>query len=381
MTDYTSDDFGFSFDEDEEAREVPPPLPVGATIGILGGGQLGRMLAVAAARLGFKTHIYEPGANPPAAQVANRVTTAPYDDEAALKAFGESVDVITYEFENIPIETLDLLEDYAPIRPNSEALRISQDRLMEKAFIEGCSLNIAPRAAVHNRLDLMVAIEMIGMPSILKTTRLGYDGKGQALIKSEDDVDAALEAMGGAPAVLEAFVEFEREISVIIARGTDGSVVSYDPGENVHKGGILATTTVPPALGENRQKAARLAAQTLLEVLDYVGVMGVEMFVTPSGLLVNEFAPRVHNSGHWTQNGCTIDQFEQHIRAICGWPLGDGSRHSNVVMENLIGDDMDRVPDLAADPGNALHLYGKDEVKPGRKMGHVNRITGPAAKA
>ncbi|GGD46964.1 5-(carboxyamino)imidazole ribonucleotide synthase [Sinisalibacter lacisalsi] len=368
----------FDTPDPEEIAEIPAPLPVGATIGILGGGQLGRMLSVAASRLGMKTHIFEPGENPPAGQVADRVTTAGYDDEAALRAFGEAVDVITYEFENIPTKALDILEELAPIRPNREALRISQDRAIEKGFIQSCGLNIAPHCAVSNALDLMVALETVGVPSILKTRTLGYDGKGQARLSSQEDAAAALEAVGNAPAILEGFVDFEREVSVIVARGVDGSVAFYDPGENVHKNGILATTTVPARLGENRQKAAKLAAQTIAEGLDYVGVMGVEMFVTASGLLVNEIAPRVHNSGHWTQNGCVIDQFEQHIRAIAGWPLGDGTRHSNVVMENLIGDDMDRVPELAADPANALHLYGKAEVKPGRKMGHVNRITGPA---
>ena len=364
--------------DDEEEQVVPPPLPVGATIGILGGGQLGRMLSVAASRLGFKSHVFEPGAEPPAGQVAERVTTAAYDDAAALRAFGESVDIITYEFENIPSKALDLLADLAPIRPDPEALRISQDRAIEKSFVKACGLNVAPYAAVNNRIDLLASLEMVGTPAILKTRTLGYDGKGQARISNDTDAEAALEAMAGAPAVLEQVVAFEREVSVILARGLDGRVVAYDPGENLHKDGILAQTTVPPNLSANRQKSAKLAAEAIAEGLRYVGVMGVEFFVTDAGLLVNEFAPRVHNSGHWTQNGCVIDQFEQHIRAIAGWPLGDGSRHADVVMENLIGDDMERVPALAADPGVALHLYGKAEVKPGRKMGHFNRITGPS---
>ncbi|SMH35532.1 5-(carboxyamino)imidazole ribonucleotide synthase [Maritimibacter sp. HL-12] len=354
------------------------PLAPGATIGILGGGQLGRMLSVAASRLGLKTHIFEPGANPPAGHVADRVTTAPYDDEAALRAFGESVDVITYEFENIPTDALDILEKLAPIRPNREALRISQDRLTEKGFIESCGLTVAPHAPVDSAPDLLAALTAIGAPAILKTRRLGYDGKGQARLGTGDDAAEALKTIGEAPAILEGFIDFEREVSVIVARGLDGAVACFDPGENVHKGGILATTTVPAAVDDARAKAAMQAAQTIAEKLDYVGVMGVEFFVTAAGLVVNEIAPRVHNSGHWTQNGCVIDQFEQHIRAVAGWPLGDGRRHANVVMENLIGDDMARVPALAADPANALHLYGKAEAKPGRKMGHVNRITGPA---
>ena len=354
------------------------PLAPGATIGILGGGQLGRMLSVAASRLGFRTHIFEPGANPPAGHVADRVTTARYDDAAALRAFGESVDVITYEFENIPTDALDILEALAPIRPNREALRISQDRLTEKDFIESCGLAVAPHAAVDSAPDLVAALAAIGAPAILKTRRLGYDGKGQARLGSQDDVSEAITAMGGAPAVLEGFIDFEREVSVIVARGPDGAMACFDPGENVHKDGILATTTVPATLDKDRAQAAMTAAQTIAEKLDYVGVMGVEFFVTASGLVANEIAPRVHNSGHWTQNGCVIDQFEQHIRAVAGWPLGDGKRHSNVVMENLIGDDMDRLPALAADPANALHIYGKAEARPGRKMGHVNRVTGPA---
>ena len=353
-------------------------LPPGATIGILGGGQLGRMLSVAAARLGLKTHIFEPGAAPPAGQVADRVTTAPYDDEAALRAFAESVDVITFEFENIPAEALDILEELRPVRPSREALTFSQDRLVEKGFLEGLELAVAPYAAVYSALDLVAAMASIGTPAILKTRRLGYDGKGQARIMEGAEAPAAWAAMAGAPSILEGFVEFAFEASVIAARGLDGRVVCFEPGQNVHKDGILDTTTVPARLTERQHKEALAAATTILDALDYVGVMGIELFVTWQGIIVNEIAPRVHNSGHWTQNGCVIDQFEQHIRAVAGWPLGDGSRHSDVMMSNLIGADMERVPELAADPANALHLYGKAEAKPGRKMGHVNRITGPA---
>lgn len=353
-------------------------LAPGATIGILGGGQLGRMLAVAASRLGLRCHIYEPGANPPAADVAHRVTTAPYDDIAALTAFAGSVDVITYEFENIPTAALDLLETLRPVRPNRRALAVSQDRLTEKAFLSEIGLNVAPYAAVDDAVDLAEAIDEIGTPAILKTRKLGYDGKGQARLASPADAETALAAMMGARAILEGFIDFSFEASVIAARGMRGEVACFDPGENVHKDGILATTTVPARLSASQRTDAVLLAGKILNALNYVGVMGVELFVTRTGLVVNEIAPRVHNSGHWTQNGCTIDQFEQHIRAVAGWPLGDGVRHSNVVMENLIGDDMNRVPALAADPANALHLYGKAEVKPGRKMGHVNRITGPA---
>jgi 5-(carboxyamino)imidazole ribonucleotide synthase len=348
-------------------------LPVGATVGILGGGQLGRMLAVAAARLGLKTHVFEPGADAPAGDVAHQVTTASYEDEAALTAFGKAVDVITYEFENIPTAALDLLETRAPIHPGRQALATSQDRLTEKTFLQELGLQTAPFAAVANAADLEAAIASIGTPAILKTRRLGYDGKGQARIMSPDDAAAALADMAGAPAILEGFVNFSHEVSVIGARGPDGAVSCYDPGENVHDAGILRTTTVPAKLSPSQRTDAVLIAARILNALDYVGVMGVELFVTAQGLIVNEIAPRVHNSGHWTQNGCTICQFEQHIRAVAGWPLGDGSRHADVVMENLIGADMDRVPELAKTDA-AIHLYGKAEVKPGRKMGHVNRV-------
>jgi 5-(carboxyamino)imidazole ribonucleotide synthase len=349
-------------------------LKTGSTIGILGGGQLGRMLSVAASRLGYKTHIFEPSANPPAADVAHALTTASYDDLAALRAFAASVDVITYEFENIPTAALDALEAIRPIRPNRRALAISQDRLLEKDFLTGLGLTCAPYAPVATAADLDAAIATIGAPAILKTTRLGYDGKGQARIKSAADAPSAFAAMAGAPSVLEGFINFSHEVSVIAARGLDGSVACYDPGENVHKDGILSTTTLPARLSPSQRTDAILLAARILNALDYVGVMGVELFVTPQGLIVNEIAPRVHNSGHWTQNGCAVDQFEQHIRAVAGLPLGDGTRHSDVVMENLIGDDIDRIPAILRERDAALHLYGKAEARPGRKMGHVNRI-------
>ena len=331
------------------------PLPQGAVIGILGGGQLGRMLSVAASRLGLRSHIFEPGANPPAGHVADRVTTASYEDETALRAFAASVDVITYEFENIPTSALDLLQDLRPIRPGREALRTSQDRLTEKTFLTDLGLSTAPFADITDAESLTRALKIIGAPAILKTRRFGYDGKGQARIMTPEDAPAALADMQGAPAILEGFVDFTHEISVIAARGTNGEVSCYDPGENVHREGILRTTTVPANLGPKQRQDAVLLAGRILNALDYIGVMGVELFCTPDGLLVNEIAPRVHNSGHWTQNGCTIDQFEQQ-------------------MENLIGDDLSRLPDLLTEPDTALHLYGKAEVKAGRKMGHVNRV-------
>ncbi|MFP4328776.1 MAG: 5-(carboxyamino)imidazole ribonucleotide synthase [Paracoccaceae bacterium] len=350
------------------------PLAPGSVIGILGGGQLGRMLSVAAARLGYRCHVYEPGAAPPAGDVAHAVTTAPYEDAAALAAFARAVDVVTYEFENVPTAALDLIEAHCPIRPGREALRISQDRLTEKDFLSGLGLATAPFAPVETAAELEAALARIGMPAILKTRRFGYDGKGQARIARPEDAAGALAALQGAPAILEGFVSFSHEVSVIAARGISGEVSAYDPGENLHEGGILRRTTVPARLSAAQRTDAVLLAGRILNALDYVGVLGVELFVTPGGLVVNEIAPRVHNSGHWTQNGCAVDQFEQHVRAVAGWPLGDGGRHADVVMENLIGDDVARVPQIAAEPGAALHLYGKAEARPGRKMGHVNRI-------
>lgn len=348
-------------------------LPQGSVIGILGGGQLGRMLSVAASRLGYRCHIFEPGAAP-AGDVAHKVTTAPYEDEAALRAFAASVDVITFEFENVPTSALDLLESLKPIRPNRRALAISQDRIAEKSFLNDLALQTAPWAKVNSEADLRAAVAQLGLPAILKTTRLGYDGKGQVKLEAEADIPGAWAAMAGAASVLEGFVGFEREISVIAARGVDGSVAAYDPGENVHRDGILRTTTIPARLSPGQRTDAVLLAARILNALDYVGVMGVELFVTAKGLLINEIAPRVHNSGHWTQSGCTVDQFEQHIRAVTGLPLGDGSRYCDVVMENLIGDDVLRVPDLLKTRDVAVHLYGKGASRPGRKMGHVNRI-------
>ncbi|MHA7887879.1 5-(carboxyamino)imidazole ribonucleotide synthase [Roseicyclus sp.] len=352
-------------------------LPPGATIGILGGGQLGRMLAMAAARLGYRCHIFEPGAAP-AADVAHAWTQAPYEDLDALRAFAQTCDLITYEFENIPAASLDVLAETTPLFPDRRALETSQDRLTEKTFLAGLGLATAPFAPVDTAADLPTALATTRTPAILKTRRFGYDGKGQARVMTPDEAEAAMATLQGAPAIAEGFVRFSREISVIAARGRDGTVAAFDPGENVHRDGILATTTVPAPLPLLQRTDAVLIASRILNALDYVGVMGVELFVTPQGLVVNEIAPRVHNSGHWTQAGCAVDQFEQHIRAIAGWPLGNGERHANVVMENLIGDDVTRAPALAAEPGVQVHLYGKAETRPGRKMGHVNRVTGPA---
>ena len=349
-------------------------LKSGDTIGILGGGQLGRMLSVAAARLGFRCHIFEPSVNPPAAHVAHSLTCASYEDEKALSEFAATVDVITYEFENIPTSALDTLENLRPIRPGREALRISQDRTTEKDFLNNLGLKTAHYAAIETFEDLKNAIETISTPAILKTRRCGYDGKGQARLTTLDDIEKAFEAMQGQASVLEEFIQFSHEVSVIGARTASGDVACFDPGENVHRNGILHTTTVPARLNASQRTDAVLLTAKIMNALDYVGVMGVELFVTGAGLIVNEIAPRVHNSGHWTQNGCAVDQFEQHIRAVAGWPLGDGTRQSDIVMENLIGTDITRAAELAVTKNVALHLYGKSEIKTGRKMGHFNRI-------
>jgi 5-(carboxyamino)imidazole ribonucleotide synthase len=349
------------------------PLPAGRVIGILGGGQLGRMLSTAAGRLGYQCHIFEPGAAP-AADVAAYWTQADYTDNAALETFAKSCDVVTFEFENIPAKSLDIIAAHAPLRPGQQALRISQDRLAEKTFLTDLGLKTAPFAAVDDADDLAQAIETIGLPAILKTRRFGYDGKGQARIHPGNDPQTALDTLQGAPAILEGFVDFSTEISIIAARGQDGAIAAYDPGENLHENGILSTTTVPARIPAHIKTDAVLIAANILNALDYIGILGVELFVTPGGLIVNEIAPRVHNSGHWTQAGCAVDQFEHHIRAITGWPLGDAARHADVVMENLIGDDVDRAVQAATQPGVQIHLYGKSQARPGRKMGHLNRI-------
>ncbi len=348
------------------------------TLGILGGGQLGRMLAMAAARLGIKAHIYAPESNSPAAHVAAGFTCAAYNDLAALKAFAQSVDVVTTEFENVPAGTCDILANHIPVRPHARALEIAQDRVAEKSFLNERGIATAPWRAVATAPELDAALKALGTPSILKTRRLGYDGKGQVRITAAKDAAGALAAIKAAPAVLEGFVDFEREISVIVARGTDGAIACYDPGENDHEDGILRRTTVPAAISEATRKSALEIARKIVRTLDYVGVMGVEMFVASDGkLLVNEIAPRVHNTGHWTLEGCAISQFEQHVRAVCGWPLGSTARHADAVMTNLLGSEADDWQALAA-KDQAVHLYGKGEARPGRKMGHVTVLSAKA---
>ncbi|MDP3897685.1 MAG: 5-(carboxyamino)imidazole ribonucleotide synthase [Mesorhizobium sp.] len=353
------------------------PLPPGSTIGIIGGGQLGRMLAMAAARLGYRTVILEPQPECPAAQLANRQLAAAYDDPAALDELAAVCDVVTYEFENVPVEAAVRLVSRVPVFPPPPALDVAQDRVTEKRFLNASGISTARFRAVDSDADLAAALAVFGGDGVLKTRRMGYDGKGQRLFRGAGPGDAsgAFAAMGQVPLILEAFVPFEREISIIAARDRTGAIVAYDPTENVHRGGILHSSTVPARLRADTALAARTAAAAILDALDYVGVIGVEFFVLADGaLLVNEIAPRVHNSGHWTEAACAISQFEQHIRAICGLPLGDPARHSDCVMENLIGDDVARVAELAGESGVVVHLYGKAEARPGRKMGHITRL-------
>ena len=350
-------------------------LKTNDVVGILGGGQLGRMLSVAASRLGLRTHVFDPTASPPAADVAHRLTTASYKDEKALTTFAKSVSVITYEFENIPTTALNILEQHAQIRPSKEALSISQDRLAEKLYLNNLGLNTAPFKEIGQLNDLQEGISELGTPSILKTRRFGYDGKGQIMLSENSNLKNAFQKLASRQAILEGFVTFSKEISVIGARSASGEISCFDPGENIHKNGILYTTTVPAKLTVSQRTDAILITGQLMNALEYGGVIGVEIFVTDTGLVVNEIAPRVHNSGHWTQNGCAIDQFEQHIRAIASWPLGEGNRHSNVRMENLIGSDIEKVERLKPGENIAVHVYGKRTVKPGRKMGHINHIS------
>ena len=347
------------------------------TIGIIGGGQLGRMLAMAAARLNFRTVILEPQVDCPAAQVANSQITAPYGDPVALAELAAACDIVTYEFENVPVEAAATLARNVPVFPPPRALEVAQDRLTEKRFLNDCGIPTARFHAVDNQADLEQALADFGGQGVLKTRRLGYDGKGQRVFRSPADrPEGAFAELGNVPLILESFVPFEREISIIAARAIDGTVRAYDPAENVHRNGILDTSTLPARIGEATASAARESAEKLLAALDYVGVVGIEFFVLPDGSLVaNEIAPRVHNSGHWTEAACAISQFEQHIRAIAGLPLGDPSRHSDCVMTNLIGDDLDDVPAWLAKSGVLVHLYGKTEARPGRKMGHVTELT------
>lgn len=347
----------------------------GATIGILGGGQLGRMLALAAARLGLRSHVFCPDADSPAAQVTARATLAAYGDEAALAAFAGAVDVVTYEFENIPLETVGFLAERVMVRPGTKALATTQDRLAEKRFLNGLGIATAAFAVVDDPAGLRAALAELPPRAVLKARRFGYDGKAQGLIDSPEEAEAAWRAVGGAPAILEAFVPFAREVSVLIARGADGARACYDVTENTHRHHILHRSRAPAAITPALAVQAQAMAARIVAALDYVGVMGVEMFVTAEDdLLVNELAPRVHNSGHWTLDACLVSQFEQHVRAIADWPLGAPVRHSDAVMENLLGAEVEDWPRFAAEADTAVHIYGKSETRPGRKMGHLTRL-------
>jgi 5-(carboxyamino)imidazole ribonucleotide synthase len=350
------------------------PLPPGARIGILGGGQLGRMLALAAAPLGYRCHIFGPEEAPPAGHVAEAVTIADYLDDEALGEFAEAVDVVTLEFENVPAAALEILAQRVPVRPGVKALATAQDRLVEKDFANSVGAATAPYAAVDGLDDLQAAIAKIGPRAVLKTRRMGYDGKGQVMLNQNADLDQAWQAMSGTPAILEGFIPFDGEVSVIAARGLDGTVSAYPPIANRHRDHILDISTVPAELSAAQADRAIAIAADLATALDYIGILAVEMFVTGEELLVNEIAPRVHNSGHWSIEGAVTSQFEQHIRAICGLPLGSMAIRGQVEMRNLIGHDVNQLPDLLAQPGAHVHLYGKTEVRKGRKMGHVTYL-------
>lgn len=353
-------------------------LAPGDTLGIIGGGQLGRMLALAAARLGLAVHILDPQPDAPAFAVAARHTVAAYDDSAALAALAAAVDVVTYEFENVPVAPLRAFGD--KVRPGVQALEVAQDRLTEKTFLAGCGLPVAPHAAVADAADLARALAAAGGEAILKTRRLGYDGKGQVRIVPGDDPVAALAAIGSAPAILESVVPFRAETSTVLVRAADGTSLAYAMPANHHDGGILRRSCVPGPLDPAREAAAVAMTRAVAERLAYVGVLAIEWFVTDDPacpLVANEMAPRVHNTGHWTQDGAVTSQFENHVRAVAGWPLGSPARIADVVMENLIGADALGWAAHLDNPTARLHLYGKREIRPGRKMGHVNFVSRP----
>jgi 5-(carboxyamino)imidazole ribonucleotide synthase len=349
-----------------------------ATIGILGGGQLGRMLALAAARLGFRCHAYAPDPDSCAFDVMQHSTCAAFEDEAALARFADAVDLITYEFENVPAETAAFLATRRPVVPDPAVLAKTQDRFVEKTFIAGLGIATAPFAPVGSRAELTAAVAAVGLPAVIKTRRLGYDGKGQKMIGAKDDPEAAWAALRQPPSILEGFVSFEREISVVAARSRDGQVECFDVTENEHRDHILKTSRVPAEVSDAIATEARRIAEKIAKAFDYVGVLAVEMFVVRDGaghaVLVNEVAPRVHNSGHWTIDGCSVSQFEQHIRAVAGWPLGRPIRHGRAEMTNLIGAEVGDYAKWLELPGASVHLYGKADARPGRKMGHVTQV-------
>ena len=352
------------------------PLPPGSTLGILGGGQLGRMLSQAASRLGFNVVILDPEENSPAGRVSQGQIVAAYDDPTALSVLGQTCEAVTFEFENVPAGSVErLVEGGAVVAPGPKALAAAQDRVEEKTFLNSVGAPTVDFAVVDSLEDLLAGLKRLGAPALLKTRREGYDGKGQVWVRSARMAADAWAAIGEQPAILEARADFVRELSVIAARGRDGRTAVYPLGENIHRGGVLRTTLAPALVDPKTDRRARAIAKAILEGLDYVGVLGVELFDLGEGrLLVNEIAPRVHNTGHWTQDGCVCDQFEQHIRAIAGWPLGPTKAHARIEMTNLLGDEIEQWAGLSGKDEVRLHLYGKAEARPGRKMGHVNRV-------
>ncbi len=352
------------------------PLPPGSIIGILGGGQLGRMSALAAAPLGYACHVYAPEPDSPGMQVAAHRTVAAYEDRDALARFAGSVAVVTFEFENVPAAALEALAGLVPCRPGLAALATCQDRVAEKAFLGRIGVPVAPWRAVESEADLAAAVAEIGLPAVLKTTRLGYDGRGQAVLRTPEDLAPAFARLAPKPLVLEAFIPFAAEISAIAARGADGAVATFDPAENRHAHHILDLSFAPARVPDPVAAAARAHVAAVAEGLDLIGLVALEMFLLPDGrLLANEIAPRPHNSGHWTMEACAASQFEQHVRAVAGLPLASPERHHDAVMRNLIGPEgMDAWPRLVAAPGIVAHLYGKAAARPGRKMGHATRL-------
>lgn len=351
-------------------------LPPGATIGIIGGGQLGRMSAMAAARLGYRVHIFAPEADSPAARVAAAATVAAYDDLAALERFADQVDAVTFEFENVSAAACEVLEAHRPVRPSAKVLASSQDRLLEKRFLNEAGVATAPWAAIMTEADLTPAAQKIGFPAVLKTTRLGYDGRGQARVANAGELTAAFARLEPKPLVLEGFVNFACELSAIVARGPDGAMAGFEAVENRHHHHILHATFAPARVVPEAARAAEAAARKIAEAIGLVGLLAVEFFLAADGtLLANEIAPRPHNSGHWTIEACTESQFALHIRAVAGLPLPDPHRHADAVMLNLVGpEEMARWPDILATPGLSAHHYGKAEARPGRKVGHVTRL-------
>lgn len=351
-------------------------IPPGGTIGILGGGQLGRMAAMAAARLGYRCHIYCPDEGAPASDVAAATTVAAYDDLHALERFARAVDVVTFEFENVPAEATEKLAALKPTRPAPRVLHLTQQRLREKNFLTSINVPTTRYLEVAHKEALPQAVQALGRPCVLKSASFGYDGKGQVRIDPETDLGSVWKAMGSELAILEAFVDFQREISVVIARGVDGAMELYVPVENQHRHHILDTTIAPARISAATAQKAEAIARHIAQEIKLVGLLGVEMFVTKAGdVLVNELAPRPHNSGHWTIDACLTSQFEQFIRAVCGLPLGSPERHSDAVMKNLLGDDVSHWKQILSEPGAKLHLYGKAEARSGRKMGHVTRLS------